>query len=505
MTTKLTVYNLSVTLETDDYTLQSEIGGFLDRYYTLRQRGFGPNGAPTVKLYAGKIKNKGVYQLHSSQFVHLYHYLKENGRGLHIDEKIDERDYKAPLVDMKVREGWVLREAQVPLDEFLMTNPTKSKLVPISMGGGKTFVSMNAIGKLKKRLAVVILARFIDKWVSDIAQIHEAKAEDILVIKGSKHLSALIHMAKEGEFAYKYVVFSAETLQMYITAYENDPESCVDSYGCSPIELFPLLGIGVMLNDETHMGWHNIFRIIIYSNVEYQIGLSATLVAEEDVIRRAHRVIYPSSCIYGDSMISKHIDVFAISYGMREEVRRLIKTSNYGSTHYSHTAYEQSILKRADLTHLYFKMIRSCAEDYYITDYKDKDKLIVFVATVQMATKLVKHFQEHYPGKIVNRYCEEDPYENLMTADIIVTTVISAGTGVDIPNLRTGIQTVSISSTASNLQSYGRLRHLPDRDTKFCYLYCNNLNKQKQYHMKRVELFTPRSKSVNYRASRVNF
>ena len=75
---------------------------------------------------------------------------------------------------------------------------------------------------------------------------------------------------------------------------------------------------------------------------------------------------------------------------------------------------------------------------------------------------------------------------------------------MDIPNLRVVIQTVSVSSIQANIQNFGRLRKLKDRDTKYCYLYCNNIPKQKDYHMRRVELFRDRAASIVYRQSRCN-
>jgi superfamily II DNA or RNA helicase len=109
-----------------------------------------------------------------------------------------------------------------------------------------------------------------------------------------------------------------------------------------------------------------------------------------------------------------------------------------------------------------------------------------------MATYLTERYTQLYPDKVVNRYCEQDPFENLTEADIIVTTVISAGTAVDIPNLRVVVQTVCISSSVANIQTLGRLRKLVGKDTRFCYLYAENLNKQRQYHQRRLELYSAR-------------
>lgn len=803
---KLTFYNLSVQLETDNCTLLDHINNFLQKYYTkYEQKGFSQNQVTTDRLFGGKIKNEPVYMFHTNQFIHLYHYLDKLGYKLIPDEKIDKRDYKIISGDFKVRDHWKLRDYQVPVVEFLLNNPTKSKLIPIQTGKGKdqpldakikipngwstigdiqvgdsviapdgtttkvtgvypqglkpvykitfvdgrstecgakhlwkiyysntskfkcwmvantlevkrlisipnsrvyipliqsenclelnleidpyllgcfignnytdsqdnklisdlknlglygkynhekfipkdyllgshnqrlkliqglfdangiinknskyikfsttsyqlaldvqylirslggiatvhkrnslsvykeekenkistydvsiryhtpselftlsekrklindtqyikylklriksieyigrketqcisvehpdhlyitddfivthnTFISLYTIGQINERLGVVILPQYIDKWISDIATIHEAKQSDVMVIQGSKALAALIELAKSDSLESNYYIFSTRTMQDYIALYEEDPQLCIDMYGCAPIDLFPLLGIGVMLIDETHQHYHAIFKIIIYTNVKFHIGLSATLMSDDKFITKMHKVVYPNKCIYEGEKLDRYIDVYAISYTISEQFIRKIKTKNYGSNNYSHTAFEQSITRNNDLLQRYIKLIKANIEDYYIEDYQDQDKIIIFVSTVLMATKLCEALSDFYPEFKVKRYCEEDSYEDMLSGDIIVSTPISAGTALDIPKLRVIIQTVSISSAPTNIQILGRLRKLPDRDVKFCYIYANNINKQREYHHKRVELFRPRVANIAMRQSSI--
>ena len=99
-----------------------------------------------------------------------------------------------------------------------------------------------------------------------------------------------------------------------------------------------------------------------------------------------------------------------------------------------------------------------------------------------------------FPHLVVNRFCEDDPEEShLHGSDIIVSTVISSGTAKDIKDLRVVLQTVCISSAPQNIQNLGRLRKLKgDRDTRFGYLFAENIRKQRMYHQRRIELFAPR-------------
>lgn len=503
--TIITYYCMSVKIESLDYILLEHIRVFLDKFYTLRQTSFGKSNKFDIKLFASKIKDKPIYIMHVNQFIHLYHNLKDIGYEIKANVKNDLRNYNSDFVDFDIRSHWVLRDYQEQIRTFLTTDPTKSKLVPIATGSGKTTIALHAIADLKQKLGIVILPTFIDKWISDITNVHEAITQDVMIIQGSKSLITLIDLAKTSGLNSKYYIFSSRTIQEYITTYENDPDLCVSMYGIEPLELFPLLGIGVMLVDETHMHFHSIFKTLIYTNVKYQIGLSATLISEEAVVRRIHKIVYPEKTVYKDAMLQKYTDIYAIAYSIPNEYMKHIKTSNYGSNTYSHLAFENSILSKDFLKSKYIKLIVSSINDYYISCYKPDDKLLIFVSTVEFATVLSNVLKDMFPKLIVNRYCENDPYDFLMKSDITVSTVISSGTAVDISNLRTVIQTVSISSPVSNIQTLGRLRKLPDRDTKYCYLYCTNIGKQKEYHMKKTDLYSDRSASISYRQSSVSF
>ena len=500
--TTVTYYCLSVCIETTDHKLLTLIRSFLDKYYTSKQMMYSKAGQMETKLFASKIKNCPVYYMHTNQFIHLYHYLKEIGHELKADEKIDKRVYDIETVDYKVREGWALREHQVPVYDFLLDNPTKSKLVPLQTGAGKTSTAMITIAAINHRLGIVILSRFCEKWVSDIVTIHETRPEEVMVVQGFKSLAGIIRMAKENVLTSKYIIFSAETIQSFISSYEEDPDICVDMYGCSPIDLFPLLKIGIMLNDETHMSFHLMFKIIIHTNVNFQIGLSATLMSEDAVIKRVHSIVYPALCVYAGSKIEKYMDLYPVAYSATSDAVKRLKTSNYGSNNYSHTAFEQSILKQPSLFTSYVDIVNTAIEDYYVEDFMEGDKIAIFVALVETANLLMDILKEKYPDKKVVRYCEKDSYDDMLTGDIIVSTPLSLAVGIDIPHLRVGIMTVSIASAVTNLQSSGRLRKLPDRDVKFIYIYCENIPKHVDYHHKRLEIFERFSKNIVLRKSR---
>lgn len=732
----VTLYNLSVKLETNEQKLIDKVDLFVKRYYTSTGQSFSGNNLEEKK-YVSKLLNRGVYYLHTNQFIHLLHHLKETDTDISHAERIDHREYQVATENYELREGPTLRDYQIPINTFLTESPKGSKLVSLQTGKGKaqpltskiktptgwitmgevqvgtivtardgtpttvtgvypqgtrptykltyqdrrsceasdshlwkvyvkdwttnltstkvlttkelirllddsnistyidlptpenppplpitytldlnqplpqdliergsleqrrqlltslltttiddpitylystnvplllqaqylvrslggiaklskhtlptaihtlsiwtkelftpdtdsgrielssitqlpptevqcisidhpdrlyitddfivthnTMISMWALSEVAMRIGIVVLPVYIDKWIQDVVKLHHATPKDIMVVQGSKSVRGLVAMAKDNELNSKYFIFSSRTLQEYISHYEENPEETVNQYGISPIELFPLLQIGSLLIDETHQQFHAIFKILLHTNVKYQVGLSATLISDDEVVSRVHKVVYTPKNTYDGVELDRYTDVYALSYSMSPDFARHIRTTNYGSNSYSHTAFEQSVIKASQVLRFYEALIDCTLKDFYIDKYETNDKCVIFVATVKLATMLTKRYSTMYPDKVTLRYCEDDPFKHLYEADIIVTTIISAGTAVDIPDLRVVIQSVSVSSPVANIQSLGRLRKLEDgKDTRFCYLYADNIPKQKQYHYRRKELFYDR-------------
>jgi hypothetical protein len=96
----------------------------------------------------------------------------------------------------------------------------------------------------------------------------------------------------------------------------------------------------------------------------------------------------------------------------------------------------------------------------------------------------------------VCRYVEDDPYSNIGESDIIVSTILSLGTAIDIKGLITVINTVSIKSRQANIQVLGRLREKKGKQMQYWYLYSNSIVKHIEYHRYRLDILKPRIKDL---------
>ena len=134
--TKITVYNLSVKIEPDNVHLKNLIDQFIKRYYTSRGLAANANTAGVDKEYVSRIGTNALL-MHTNQFIHLLHHLKEIGQPLTDVERVDARDYPVVYEHYEMQDQWQLRDYQVPIFDFITNNPVRSKMVILQTGRGK--------------------------------------------------------------------------------------------------------------------------------------------------------------------------------------------------------------------------------------------------------------------------------------------------------------------------------------------------------------------------------
>ena len=348
-----------------------------------------------------------------------------------------------------------------------------------------------------QNLAIAVLPRYMEKWGGDLVENLALKKKDIMMVSGSKQVKGLIHMVKHGEKPPFATIFSLVTLQNFFDTYEQDPKLCLEEYGCIPQDIWKLLGVGLVGVDEAHEHLYSVFRLTLHLHGPKLVALSGTMLSEDFFIEKIQKTIFPHSVRYDKIKMKKYIKLMPMAYEFADMGRYKIRTSSFGRTTYSQVEYEKSILKNPHLLHNYISMIKDVVDMGYIDGKMEGDKAAIYCGSIEMCTRVTNYLKQCYPKLDVRRYVEQDPYKNVIEADIRVTTIISAGTAVDIPNLRTLINTNNISSQKANIQTLGRLRELKDRDVKMYYLYCEQIPKHVQYHHQRMELYEERVASIH--------
>lgn len=458
-----------------------------------------------IKVFAARIRGTGgqitEYRFHIEQFQPFIKHLDTLQVLPHSYEVIRHDPHPGAVENIAVLEQWAPREKQIPIIDYLVAEkPSKAKLVEVQTGFGKSYMAMAALAKLGKRFMIIVKPMYIEKWKSDLKGTLGLDGADVMVIQGSSQLMHLITAAKNGELTCKAIIFSNRTLQNWYSLYEKKGAYIDDmGYDCRPGELCNVLDVGVRLIDEVHQDFHLNFKIDLYTHVERAISLSATLKSDDPFLNRMYEVAYPKAMRFAGLAYDKYVHAYSWIYQVRDPMQ--LKTTEWGSTTYSHHAFEKSVIRNKHLLRDYLDMIGKTAIRFHFEQYKKGDRLLIYCSSIQMCTLVVEYLNTEFKGLDIRRYVEDDPYENLMQADVSVSTLLSAGTGVDIPMLTTVILTTAVSSSQSNIQGFGRLRKIADRRLQFVYFVCQDVPKHIEYHEKKKEMLKGMAigyDSVNY-------
>lgn len=363
-----------------------------------------------------------------------------------------------------------------------------------------TFCAMKAAAEIKQRILIVLKPMYMDKWSDDVRNICGLEGDEVLSVSGSASLMGLIAQAKSGVLDAKVIIVSNKTLQNWFSLYERKGRYISDDgYDCLPGEFCQTLGIGLRIIDEVHQDFHLNFKLDLYTHVARSISLSATLNPDDPFLREMTELAYPKANRYAGLAYHKYANATALMYQVRHSQK--IKTMQRGSSNYSHHAFEDSVMKDQLLFANYTDMICKVAKRYYLEEYQPGDRCLIYCASIEMCTRVKDILVDVFPHLKVVRYVEEDPYEDLMTADVSVSTLLSAGTAVDIAKLTTVILTTAVRSSTSNIQGFGRLREIHGRTLRFVYFSCSDIPKHISYHEGKKEILKTRAlrySEINY-------
>lgn len=414
------------------------------------------------------------------------------------DLKIVEHKYplsKATKVDFKVKHLFEPRDyQQILIDDCTKTDDTNIA-VTLQAGGGKTLVAKHVMNILKVRTFIMMRGGYLDRWIPDLEESFEFKRGDLIVVRGQKDLQTVLELADAGELESKVIMSTIDTVATYMKDYAKFPH-VRKRYKAEPKDLFKALGVGLVVFDEGHQNAHKAMRVFCHTHVPKFITLSATLETQETFKNNIYRIMYPDDQRRNGGYRNIYIGVSALMYKFRN--MRNIRTKGYMGA-YSHVNFENSLMRPNNKMSLsgYLGLVKYSVDLKYMQDYKPGTKCLLFFATVKMCDKAVKYLKEKYPHLKIGRYTAKDKMDVLDDSDIIVSTVLSAGTAVDIINLRTTIMTTAMDSQISNEQSLYRTRPVkdyPDLTPEFCYFVCIDIEKHLTYHRNKKKIFNKRVK-----------
>lgn len=359
-----------------------------------------------------------------------------------------------------------------------------------------TLIGYHSMVRMKQKFCVLVKPTFLDKWVDDVRKYSDITEEQIYVIRGRDSLLKLFDMKREEVKKIDVFVISMRTITNYhyLCFTEN-------YYKVRPENFMEYTGITNVLNDESHKEFEALFKVIMWMNPYKLLGLSATMDSNKPGENDFYNLLYPKkdrlNSMFG---LNRYLTLMFVNYKLARGINLPHKTFKG----YNHIMYEQAIMRNINVLTDYIEMILEMVAKHYI-DYQEEQKYdfknpkcLLFFSTVDMCMIMTKKIKEVYKHLKVQKYTAEDKYEDMIQSDIIISTNMSLSTGIDIPNLITAIQTVSIGDQQLNIQAAGRLREIKGKDVLYICLQTDSIQKQQQLKLKRLNTLRDRVRHIRY-------
>lgn len=443
-----------------------------------------------AKVFASANPSRTYYRLHINSLkpflAHLsYNQIRESEYEVQQHPAVFETRHR---VKFDVLELQTPRDPQPAIIEHVCNEGT-NKIVTLQTGKGKTFLTKYCMNELGVRTVCFMKSSYIERWVPDMEKTFKFKAGEILVVQGSKSLSAIQEMALNGDLQKAKIIFiSTNTYSTYVNEVEEFGVS--EKYPVPPGEFFSTLNVGLAVLDEGHQYPHMIMKLFCYTHVPKFVTLSATLDTMDAFMTKIYELMYPRDERCNGDYYDVYIRACSIRYQLNRP--RAVRYKGFGGA-YNHTAYENSLMTAKNRVELknYLDLIKWIVDDKFVKVMEKGQKMLVFCGTVKLCTLVQKYLQKMFPHLTVGRYVSGDKM-SVFDGDIVVSTVLSAGTAVDIPNLRVSLMTTAIDSQQSNEQTLGRTRRLvgwPEVTPEFYHLTCSSIDKHMRYERNKMDFF----------------
>lgn len=351
-----------------------------------------------------------------------------------------------------------------------------------------TFLAMWCAWKLGLRTVFIFKGGFAKRWLEALEETFEYEDGELLLIRGAGGMVRLQEMALDGSLNAKCIIITNQTMRDYIKDYE-DSNGKSDIYPIPAPLFYQKTGIGFRVMDEVHLEFHLNLRQDLYTHTMKSLSLSATMTSSDQFKNRMYDIAYPVRERNDGGGYHVYMSVSALIYRISNPKALRWKGGTGG---YHHNTFEQSLNRNKQTRENYLKMIDHIVKMKFINVREEGQKMLVFFASVDMCTMYEKRLKNLYPDLTIARYVQGDKYEDMLNADITVSTVLSAGTAVDIPNLRVALMTTAIDSQQSNEQVMGRTRVLvdfPDVTPEFLYLLAEDIDRHVAYHQNKKQFF----------------
>ena len=334
---------------------------------------------------------------------------------------------------------------------------------------------------------MVVLNSLIDQWYKSLRQHTNIASHEIYVVQGFEPLRKLWEAIKNG-YRPKIVIFSTRTLVSYAVNPKGQYE-LLPSYA----KFQEILGIGMKIMDEVHLGFHANTKVDLVSNIAHNIYLSATYQRNHYQGKRIFDMVFPRELRFGEEFQKKFTTVHMLRYRLGippDDCGRMRSPKGY-----NHALYENYLRRRPQYFNDFMEsVVVPVVEMFYLPVRKPGQLFLLLCQTRKFALKMEEYLKKWFAGRgTVAVYFSGEKGKNgadkNLLADIIISTHKSCGTGRDIKNLKTCLNTVSFASAPLSSQVLGRLREIPGEDTIFVDVWNMDVGSHSSHRDSRMEVY----------------
>lgn len=387
-------------------------------------------------------------------------------------------------IDINMNPSWKDRDEHGEPIAHLTNEMLPMRACDLQTGKGKTYCAIRAITQLSHPV-LIVCDGLVDQWKKEFLEKTLISEEKIYLIKGAPSLVKLFKQKEHPEI----FIASIDTLRPYMAGV-NAPYTTIPSYK----EFLQMYGIGIKVVDEFHLNFSTLVAVDLRSNVKHNLYLSATPKRSSKQEKKIFDLVFPKEIISGGGEYDKYVNITFYRYRLEFTNQNAFKTIHG----YSHAKYEAYIMNNGLVRQRFvFSVLLPIVNSHYIHTRKPGQKLLIFCRTVLFCDSMKEYIAGHFPDLDVRTYTQSDSDVNLEEADVIVSTAQSCGTGRDIANLITVIQTCSMGSEPLIEQVLGRLRKPKNGDTpEFVDIYNAALPFHMGHYRKRSQIY--RSRALKY-------
>lgn len=335
----------------------------------------------------------------------------------------------------------------------------------LQTGFGKTYCMVNAIVTMRvKALIVTTQDKIKYQWIKTFKERTDIPEDKLIDIKGSPVMEEIL----DGEHSDGYVYFiNHQTLQSFI---KNEGP---DEFH----EFFKTLRIGVKVYDEAHLCFRNALLTDYFSDTVRTYYLTANFTRSNDKEAYLYNKCFASVYKYhvkselaetSSAASRKHIIYYPTTYRSNPPASWQKKCDTY-------KGFSGVIFADWAFNFDPNKTMLHAILDRFEEAKKHKGKILITVPKIENIETVYNALKKdpsildgRTVGTIHSKNKKEENERAKKDVDVIISTIRSCGTGVDINELRSIINAEPFSSQITANQLSGRLREYgPNDDTYF--------------------------------------